>query len=81
MSLTRLKTDAGDTVTTNTNAGSAVTDANGEVHFSAVATGYFYLVEAVPAAGSPYEAASFTFGACACQESPALSGEIWLPHR
>ncbi|MGH7581865.1 MAG: hypothetical protein ACREL5_01415 [Gemmatimonadales bacterium] len=81
MSLTRITTDRGDTVTVNADAGSATTDTDGRVRFSAVPTGFFYLVRAAPAAGSSYQAASFTFGSCGCQESPALSGEIWLPHR
>jgi hypothetical protein len=81
VALTRIKTAAGDTVTTDADVGTAVADTNGRVRFSAVATGYFYLLRATPPASSTYQPAGFMFGSCACQESPALIGEIWMPHQ
>lgn len=59
--LTRVGGVRGDTLTTSVDAGSAVTDANGVVSFTAL-DGGAYTVDVVPPASSPYAAIRGGFG-------------------
>lgn len=79
LTLTRIATSRGDTVTSDTDGGSAIADANGYAHFTAVPTGYFYLLRAIPPAGSPYQASSFQFAPS--PYSSALTVKVWMPRR
>jgi hypothetical protein len=59
--ITRVGGITGDTLKTPIDAGTAVTDANGEVSFSKLAGGS-YEIRITPAAGSPYEPGFVGFG-------------------
>lgn len=77
LTLTRLTTVSGDTVTSDPDAGTIVADANGQAHFAALPTGYFYLLRAIPPAGSPYYASSFKFAPS--PYSDLLTIKAWMP--
>ena len=78
LTLTRLATASGDTVTSDADAGAAIADASGHAYFAAVPTGYFYLLRSIPPAGSPYQASSFRFAPS--PYSDALTIKAWM-HR
>lgn len=78
LTLTRVATAAGDTVTTDTDAGTATSDATGRTYFASIPTGYFYLLRSVPPAGSPYEASNFTFAPSPFSSSVTI--KAWM-HR
>lgn len=76
VTLTRVRTLQGDTVTTDVSAGVAVADAQGQVRFVQVPNGYFFVVRATPPAGHAFGPAALRFAPGLSEATVAV--KLWL---
>lgn len=77
VSLTRVATAKGDTVTSDNDAGRAATDASGRAAFVKVPTGFFYLIRSTPPTGSSYRESTLRFAPAPSETN--MTVKLWMP--